>query len=243
MRSKHLQLLTTKRGDPAILYLPKPLLRFGYGSLLILAMLGNLVAQELPPPSAPNATDLPDSGQAPLNPHAPVNSQDSNTPLLPQQQMGNPNCRSPPPPGTRNPRNLRRPPSIPRGTNDLSQIATNNALTQAFSQQAVSGYLSEPGIGYSRAPIEQVRLGPFDLKVALSMNVVSNDNLLAGESGQSGQSGQKISDTSFGVTPAILLEYGTQEGQKGYVSVVYAPTLTRFFSPDSPEHHQPKCCA
>ena len=110
------------------------------------------------------------------------------------------------------------------GTNDLSQIATQAALTQAFSQQAPSGFYSEPGMDYSHGPIERIRLGPFDLKSAIVMNVVSDDNL-----GGGGQAGGKISDTSFGITPAMLLEYGTEEGQKGYASLVYAPTLTRFF--------------
>jgi len=110
------------------------------------------------------------------------------------------------------------------GANDLSQVATNASLAQAFGQQPASGFMSEPGIGYSHPPIERIRLGPFDLKAALSMNVVSDDNLRRGEMGQG-----KISDTSFGVTPAILLEYGAQEGQRGYASVVYAPTITRYF--------------
>jgi hypothetical protein len=189
----------------------------GYGSLLILATLGNLVADEPPSPVvAPNAAPLSDNSQAPVNPQVP------NTPLLPQQgsnpylpfSSSSSNAQSP---------QLMTPVLYTTGTNDLSQVATNAALTQAFSEQATAGFLSEPGIGYSHGPIERIRLGPFDLKLALTMNVVSDDNLNPGS-----QSGEKISDISFAVTPAILLEYGAQEGQKGYASVVYAPTITRF---------------
>jgi len=232
MRSKHLHLSTTKRGDPTILYLSKPLLRFGCGGLLILATLGNLGADELgSPEGAPNAAPLPADSQASDNSpapdngwQAPINPQASNTPLLPQQQAGNPNLPLSSSAWNTQSSQLTAPSLYTTGANNLSQIATNTALTQAFSEQAVSGFLSEPGIGYSHAPIERVRLGPFDLKAALSVNLVSDDNLMA-----SGGGAAKVSDTSFGVTPAVLLEYGAEEGQRAYASLIYAPTLTRFF--------------
>jgi len=114
------------------------------------------------------------------------------------------------------------------GSRDLSQIGASDALTQAFSQQATTGFASESGAGYSHAPIERILLGPFDLKSVLLMNVVNDDNLDAGETGQGqGQQG-KVSDTSFGLTPAILLQYGTHEGQRGNASLVYSPTFTRY---------------
>jgi hypothetical protein len=199
---------------------------------LILATLGNLVADELGSPvGTPNAAPLPansqppDSSQAPDNGwQAPINPQASVTPLLPLQQAGNPNLPLSSSAWNTQSSQLTAPNLYTTGANNLSQIATNTALTQAFSEQAVSGFLSEQGISYSHAPIERVRLGPFDLKAALSVNLVSDDNLLAG-----GGSGEKISDTSFGVTPAVMLEYGAEEGQKAYASLVYAPTLTRFF--------------
>src|ERR1019366_9590319 len=128
---------TTKRGYPTIFYLPKPLFMVGYGSLLILATLGNLVADEPPSPVvAPNAAPLSDNSQAPVNPQVP------NTPLLPQQgsnpylpfSSSSSNAQSP---------QLMTPVLYTTGTNDLSQVATNAALTQAFSEQATAGFLSE----------------------------------------------------------------------------------------------------
>ena len=49
-----------------------------------------------------------------------------------------------------------------------------------------------------------------------------------GTTNGTGQS-QKISDTSYGITPAILLEYGAHEGQRGFATLVYSPTITRYF--------------
>lgn len=109
------------------------------------------------------------------------------------------------------------------GAYDLSQVATTAALLQAFSQQVGTGFLSEGGVGYSYGPIERIRLGPFDLKFALASTVVSDDNILAGESNA------RLSDTSIAVTPAVLVEYGNHEGQKGSASLVYSPTFTRYF--------------
>ncbi len=115
------------------------------------------------------------------------------------------------------------------GAYDLSQVATTSALLQAFSQQVGTGFLSEGGAGYSYGPIQRIRLGPFDLKFALATTVVSDDNILAGES----NGNQRISDTSLGVTPAVMVEYGNHEGQKGTMSLVYSPTLLRYFKDSS----------
>jgi hypothetical protein len=233
MRLNRPYLSTTKRGAPAILNLTKPLLALGYGGLLILALLGNLVADDqtdqTTPAVSPNAGTLPDDSTPPDNSQAPVNPQMPATPLLPQQGVNPylPFSTSPASAANTQSPQLTAPSLYTTGTNDLSQIATTAALTQAFSQQTASGFYSEPGMSYSYPPIERIRLGPFDLKAALSTNLVSDDNL------RTGSQGQKISDTSYGITPAILLQYGAHEGQKGYASVVYTPTITRFFhNPD-----------
>jgi len=243
------------REGPKILYLPKPLLRFGYAGLLILATLGNLTADDLPAPVTPanaeplpnppanpantsttdnsqnsnnsqtpnNNSQTPDNTQTSENSQTPTNPQDANTPLLPLpaanaytpiSSTGSTAQSSP----------LTEPLLNSTGAYDLSQVATSAALLQAFSQQEAAGFWSEPGMGYSYGPIERIRLGPFNLKFALTMDVVSDDNLLASEGNE-----KRTSDTSFGITPAILLEYGAQPGQKGYASLVYTPTLTRYF--------------
>ena len=251
MRLNHLS-LGQKGEDSAILHLSKHLLGFGYAGLFILALLGNLSADELPGPvTAPNTDPLPNNSASPDNGQTPDNSQTSgnsqtpdnstpdnsqgsansqgatnpqvpNTPVLPPQGVSS---YMPPTSSntiTQSPQ-ITAPVLYTTGANDLTQVATTIALTQAFSQQAASGFLAEPGMDYSHGPIERIRLGPFDLKAAVATSVVSDDNLNAGQSG-----GSKESDTSFGVTPAIFLEYGAQEGQKGYASLVYAPTITRF---------------
>jgi hypothetical protein len=247
MRLNCLHLSRTKQAGPSIVCLTKPLLWLGCGIILILAPLGNLIADELPPPVPANSEPLPDnpanpdSSQTSGNPQTPDNSQTSgnaqppentetpgnpqvpSTPLLPQQGSSPYAPVSPSSSNTQSTQ-LTAPSLYTTGVNDLSQVATNAALMQAFSQQATSGFLGEQGMGYSHGPIERIRLGPFDLKAALSLNVVSDDNLTA--VGQSG--GEKLSDTSLGITPAVLLEYGTHEGQKGYASLVYSPTITRF---------------
>ncbi len=225
MRSNRLYLSTTKRGGPSIFSLPRPVLRLGYGGLVILATLGSLFADELPPPvAAPNAALFPNNPAAPDNLRDSTNSPGPNTPLLPQQQISNPNLPLSSSAWNTQSTQITAPALYATGANDVSQIATNTALMQAFSEQAVSGFLSEPAIGYSQAPIERIRLGPFDLKAVLTTTVVYDDNLLAGQTRAA-----KISDTSLGITPAVLLEYGREEGQRAYASLVYAPTLTRYF--------------
>lgn len=233
MRLNRPYLSTTNRRAPAIFNLTKPLLAWGFGGLLTLALLGNLVADDqtdqTTPAVSPNAGTLPDDSTPPDSSQAPVNPQMPVTPLLPQQGVNPylPFSSSPASAANTQSPQLTAPTLYTTGTNDLSQIATTAALTQAFSQSSASGFYSEPGMSYSYPPIERIRLGPFDLKAALSTNLISDDNI------RTGTQGQKISDTSYGITPAILLEYGAHEGQKGYASVVYTPTITRFFhNPD-----------
>ncbi len=160
------------------------------------------------------------------NPAAPGTSQVPNTPLLPQQAANPYQPFSSASSADGQSPQLTTPSLFTTGTNDVSQIATNAALASAFSQQPVSGFLSETGAGYSHPPIERILLGPFDLKAAINFTVVSDDNIQGGGGGAPGQG--KMSDTSLALTPAILLQYGTHEEEKGYASLVYSPTLTRF---------------
>jgi hypothetical protein len=112
------------------------------------------------------------------------------------------------------------------GNNNLAQVATDTALMRAFSQEGAAGFYSEPGVSYSHGPLQELRLGPVVLKTALTTTVVADDNLLIGQ--EQGTGGKKFSDTSYSVTPAVLLEYGEEEGQKGFASITYAPSFTRF---------------
>jgi len=247
MRLNRPHISTPKEAEPRFISPRKPLLAFGYGCLLIVgpfliaATPNNLIGQEpFAPVGAPNAGPIADSpvvsqtsdnSQTPDNSQAPNNSQTSpnpqvpNTPLLPQQGANPylPFSTSPTSISNTQSPQITSPTLYMTGVNDLSQIATNAALSQAFSEQPISGFLSEPGLGYSYPPIERIRLGPFDVKAAVSTNLIVDDNI------QASPGGQKMSGTSIGITPAILLEYGAEEGQKGYASVVYAPTITRFF--------------
>ena len=236
---------TTKRGESISVsfHRPKPLLAFGCGCFLILAPLGNLVAdQPTAPADAAETGTVPDTPATPagapttdhspppdnppvaVNPLAPTNpqTQGPNTPLMPQQG-GNPN--SPYSSDSTNPQSpqITAPSLYVTGPNNLNQITSNAALSQAFTEQGATGFSSEEGASYTNPPIERIRLGPIDLKTALSVNVISDDNLRAGGQGQG-----KESDTYYGVTPAVLLVYGDHEGQRGYASLIYAPTITRY---------------
>jgi hypothetical protein len=182
------------------------------------------------PTTPADSSDNSSNPQAPVNlePNAasqnPINSQGPEVPLLPQQGV-NPN--SPFSTSSTNPQSplITNPTLFVTGQNNLTQISANAGLTQAFtSTPNGEGFYSEPGVDYTHGPIERIRIGPFDLKTALTLDVISDDNLRTGQEGQG-----KIGDTSYGVTPAILLQYGTHEGEKGYASLVYAPTLIRFF--------------
>ena len=84
-------------------------------------------------------------------------------------------------------------------------------------------------------PIERIRLGPVDLKAAVVTNVVGDDITVrtsSGSSGTTGGGGGSKGDVTYGVTPAILLQYGTHEGQKGLcLTLVYSPTFTPVHPP------------
>jgi hypothetical protein len=166
---------------------------------------------------------VPDATQSPANP------QPTNIPLFPAQ-LGNPvspyssSSVSPQSPQITSP-NL-----YVTGSRDLSQVSTNNALTQAFSQGGIgSGFYGDTGMNYEHPPIERIRLGPFDLESALVVTAVADDDLRTGGQSQTGNQVGKRSDVSFNATPALLLEYGMQDGQKGFASLIYAPTLTRYY--------------
>jgi hypothetical protein len=173
----------------------------------------------------PDNSQSPDNSQGSDNSQTPVNPQAPNTPLLPQQgpnpyllpYSSSSNNQSP---------QLTAPSLYTTGANNLSQIATNASLAQAFNQQGAYGFYSQAGGSYSYPPIERIRLGPFDLRSSLSMNVVADDNVMTGSS-QTG--GGRVGDTIFSITPAVLLEYGEHEGQKGYVSLIYSPTIMRYY--------------
>ena len=239
--------IMSRRRDSRNSYLPKSLVEVAYGIFLILGTLGNLSAQEaVTPAGAPNAEPLPTNPAAGNNSStdnsgnnsgtdnsAAANGQPTSTavpnnpallysptglysPLLPQQGPNGPSSTQAP--------QLTTPSLYTTGVNDLSQVATNAALAQAFSQQSETGFYSEPGISYSHGPIQQIRLGPFILKTALSTTVVADDNIQGGQT----TGGGKESDTSYTITPAVLVEYGAEEGQKGFASLTYAPTIQRY---------------
>jgi hypothetical protein len=222
MRSNGHDLVSIKRHAPAISF-RSSLLRFGCGGWLILATLGNSFADE---PSATDASSntppLPDSSAPAASSPTPANSPTPDVPLLPQQ-AANPFLLTPLSSSTSEAPQLTAPSLYTTGANDLSQIVTTAGLAQAFSPEAASGFSSEGGIDATHGPFGQLRFGPVNLEATLLMNAVSDDNLR-----NNGQTGGKTGDTSFAVTPAILLEYGTQEGEKGFASLVYSPTLTRF---------------
>jgi hypothetical protein len=220
MRSNRHHLASAKRGLPR-------LLACRYGGFLILATLGNLAADPPPVPADSPVTDhspAPDSSPAPGPLPAPANPPDQgpDTPLLPIQG-GNPN--SPYSSTSTNPQSaqITAPSLFLTGANDLSGIGTNDALSQAFNQQAAAGFSSDEGPSYTQPPIQRLRLGPIDLESALTANVVADDNLRTGTTGEGSKS-----DTIFSVTPALLLVYGNHDGQRGYVSLIYAPTILRY---------------
>jgi hypothetical protein len=210
----------------------------GYGAVLILAALSRVAAQDgtspsdtsdasadkpaAKPPVVADAQQIPDASQS-SDTQDTSNAPAPNSPLLPYQG-GNP--YTPFSPNSTNPQSsqITAPAIYTTGSRDLSQISTNAGLAQAFAPTTESGYLAEQRGGYSHAPIERLKLGPFDLKATLLANVISDDNINAGEVGQG-----KESDITFGLTPAVLLQYGNHEGQKGAASVVYAPTFQRYY--------------
>jgi len=169
-----------------------------------------------------NTQQQPNNGQTLINPTP-------TTPLLPQQAI-NPYL----PFSSNYSATGNQPPQVTApnlytvGTYNVSQIATTSALSQAFTEGGgAGGFDNEPGMTYSHPPIERIRIGPLDLKAALATNVVNDDNVNGGGGNGSGGSG-KVNDTSYGITPAILVEYGAHEGQRGMATLVYSPTFTRY---------------
>ena len=159
-------------------------------------------------PFNPSNTTIPGYPLQPGNPISPYNSSSTN-PQSPQ---------------------LTAPSLYTTGANDLNQIGTSAALAQAFGQVGSSGFYSEPLLENEHPPIERLRLGPFDLKAAVVTTVVGDDNLRTGSgaAGGSNSAGGSKGDVYYGVTPAVLLVYGDHDGQKGYASLVYSPTFTRY---------------
>jgi len=245
MRLNGNHLSTTKRKAPKIPYSSKPLVAMGFAGLTVLAWPGHLVGQvtTAPAPSLPadspgvagNSPDQnpPDQNsqdqsraQVPGVSQSPINPPGTNIPSFPLQP-GNP--ISPYSSSSANPQSpqLTAPSLYLTGANDLSQIGTSNALSQAFSQVGAGGFYNESILETEAPPIERLRLGPFDLKAAVVTNVTGDDNLRTGSGASGGSDGSK-GDIIYSATPAILLQYGDHDGQKGYASLVYAPTLTRY---------------
>ena len=160
-------------------------------------------------PTNPANTTIPQFPLRPGNPISPYNSSSAN-PQSPQ---------------------LTSPSLYTTGTNDLNQIGTSAALSQAFGEVGSSGFYNDPILENEHPPIERIRIGPFDLKAAVVTNVVGDDNLRTGSGssgGTGGGGGGSKGDVTYGVTPAILLQYGNHDGQKGYAALVYSPTFTRY---------------
>jgi hypothetical protein len=195
--------LSTKEVSPTSNHMLKPLLALGYASFLILAMPGRVVADEpvidvpasapvtsaaVPAASAGSTTDNSQSNDSTLPPdntQASAASQVPGTPLLPQQ-AANPYSPFTLTPSTLNAQSpqITTPSLYTTGTNDISQVATNAALLQAFSTQTTPGFVSsEQEGGYSHPPIERIRLGPIDLKTALISSIVADDDI-RGTTGQ-----------------------------------------------------------
>jgi hypothetical protein len=270
MRQGYPQLSSTKHEGSMIFYIPKPILRFGYASFLLLAVIGHAAAQQVPS-SQVGAEPLPDNPQgsgttdnSQNSGNSQNNSQNNSQDNSQDNGNGNGNGNSQARTGSQNPDNpsAGTTPVIPQavgspyaplsfnadgqptqyttnpalyttGSFDVSQIATSEALTRAFGGTS-TGLFADQGPSFSNPPIERIRLGPFDLKSAVTMTLVEDDNIQGGQgttssNGSTTGSAQKESDTIFGFTPAILLIYGNHDGQRGFASLVYAPTLTRYY--------------
>jgi Putative beta-barrel porin 2 len=254
MRLDRLHLVRSIPGYvPVHSYFPRRLPLIGWVSLLMVGTLGNAAADDpLNTPgavSSPPVTDnspppasTPDNSGATITPQAVVNqpntpqSPDStqttvtgppqNTPLLPFQGGNAYSPFSPYATGYQS-SDVTAPALYNTGGTDLSQVGTNTALSQAFGNESSAGFLSQADVGYSYPPIQRIQLGPIDLKAAAVASIVSDDNLRFGNNTANG-SQSKEHDVSYSVTPAVLFEYGNHEGQKGYASLIYAPTITRF---------------
>ena len=254
MRTDPLHLAKSRPvSSPAFFAFSRFLRALGWVSLLIMGTLGNLVADDpintpgavssppvtdnsLPPDTSTSAK--PSSGNSPNTPQEPdstqstINGPPQYTPLLPGQG-GNP--YSPFSPYNNNYQSpyVTAPNLYTTGVNDIGRVGTNTALSQAFGNESSSGFLSEPDMGYSYPPIERIQLGPIDLKAAAVATIVADDNLRINGNGGTNGNGTgtppKEHDVYYSLTPAVLFEYGNHEGQKGYASLVYAPTITRYF--------------
>ena len=248
---------STRKSSPWHFHFSQPLRPLGWASLLILGTLGNLAADDplntpgaissapvtdnSPPPanstgnaqtptSQQSPSNLPNSPQLPDNTQTTVNGPPQYTPLLPSQG-GNPYSPFSPYATDYQSPQVTAPSLYNTGTTDLSQVGTNTALSQVFGNESAAGFLSEPDIGYSYPPIERIQLGPIDMKAAGIVTIVADDNLRPGDNGN-GANGtgtqSKQSDVSYNLTPALLFEHGNREGQRGYASLVYAPTISRY---------------
>jgi hypothetical protein len=108
------------------------------------------------------------------------------------------------------------------GAYDLSQIAASSALASAFTQSTAAEMFGQNMLSSEYAPIQRIRVGPVDIKTSLSASAVADDNVNATH-------GNKRSDIIFTIAPAVLIQYGNHDGQRGYASLIYAPTFTRYF--------------
>jgi len=259
MQRHHLQLSPGEREDRAIFHPSKSLVRVGFGVFLALATASSLLAQEMPSSqvgdnspaiqggsqsstannssqssdtsgnsqpdnNTPNSDNTPNNGtrQGPAVPPTPLNPTGApNTPIIPQ--LGASPYTSLNGYSQSQPNQSSTPLLYNTGAFNLSQVATNNALQQAYGLGATEGFSAEEGMSFSHPLFDRIRLGPFDLKAAVTTSVVSDNNLTAS------QGSSRLSDTTVGVTPSIALIYGDHEGQRGYASLVYAPTIDRYF--------------
>jgi hypothetical protein len=170
-------------------------------------------------PQTPN-TDNTGNGASAPNVPAPGDTTNPNTPLLPSQGLNTSPLYSSPDGNGAQPSQLTAPALYNTGAFDLSQVAANNALAQAFMQTGTvsSEQASDGGPG----PMDRIRIGPLDVKTNITLSVVADDNINADAT-------RRVSDTIFTVTPSVLINYGSHEGQRGYASVVYAPTFNWFY--------------
>ena len=167
--------------------------------------------------SGTSNSDNTQSSASGSNAAAPSDTTNPNSPLLPSQGLNTSPLYTSPDSNGGEPSQLSAPALYNTGAFDLSQVAANNALAQAFMQTGTvsSERASDSGPG----PLDRIRIGPLDVKTNITVSAVSDDNINADAT-------HRVSDAIFAVTPAVLINYGSHEGQKGYASVVYAPTLS-----------------
>jgi hypothetical protein len=108
------------------------------------------------------------------------------------------------------------------GAYDLSQVTANAALASAFTQSTAAAMFGQNILSSEYAPIQRIRVGPVDIKTSLSTSAIADDNINATAT-------NKRSDVIFTIAPAVLVQYGDHDGQRGYASLVYAPTFTRYY--------------